>query len=171
PFPDARFDAVLCRWGIMFFPEPPACLKETLRVMKPGAYAAFSTWNDPARNPHLGIALGLAVKHLGVLPPSPENTGPFRCTDPNKLSRNMTEAGFKDIRVHEATGIMVFDSPDHFWEFSTELNGLFRAAIQKAELPVRDPVKADVLRQASAMQQAGRVRMSYSSWVISGRKA
>jgi len=170
PFPDGHFDAVLCRWGIMFFPDPPACLRETLRVMKPGTYAAFATWNDPARNPHLGIPLTVGVGRLGLKPPSSDNPGPFRYTDPNRLSREMTEAGFKDIQVHEATGTMDFDSPDQFWEFSTELNGLFRAAIQNAEPPLRDEVKASVLQQASAFSKGGRIQMAYSSWVVIGRK-
>jgi ubiquinone/menaquinone biosynthesis C-methylase UbiE len=37
--PDTSFDAVLCQFGLMFFPDPDRGLKEMLRVLKPGGRA------------------------------------------------------------------------------------------------------------------------------------
>ena len=36
PFPDRSFDAVLCRFGFMFFPDVDLSVKEFVRVAKPG---------------------------------------------------------------------------------------------------------------------------------------
>src|SRR5258708_322615 len=108
PFPDGHFDAVLCRWGIMFFPDPPACLKETLRVMKPGAYAAFATWNAAAKNPHAAIVTGVAVEKLGHIPAPPDTPGVLRYADAQKLAGEMKEAGFLDIEIREAMGVVDF---------------------------------------------------------------
>jgi len=36
PFDDASYDAVVCQFGLMFFPDRPAAIQETLRVLKPG---------------------------------------------------------------------------------------------------------------------------------------
>src|SRR5258708_32004 len=36
PYADRQFDAALCRFGIMFFPDPVLCLKEIIRTLKPG---------------------------------------------------------------------------------------------------------------------------------------
>lgn len=170
PFPEGRFDAVLCRWGIMFFPDPPACLTETLRVMKPGAFAAFATWNVLPRNPHLAVALEVAGERLGLPPPSPEAPGPFRYTDPDRLAGEMREAGFLDLRVEEAIADADFDSPDHYWRYAAELIGAFRNAMKKADPALHAPVEAEVKRRARALVRDGRVRMPYSSWVVSGRK-
>jgi SAM-dependent methyltransferase len=40
--PDASFDAVLCRYGYMLMADPAAALRETHRVLPPGAPLALS---------------------------------------------------------------------------------------------------------------------------------
>jgi ubiquinone/menaquinone biosynthesis C-methylase UbiE len=170
PFGNAIFDAVLCRWGVMFFPEPLAALKETLRVMKPGAYAAFATWNVAAKNPQVGIPVQVAVQKLGFVPPGPDLPGPLRYADAQKLAREMTEAGFRDVKVEELTGEVGNDSLDHYWEYASEIIGPFRAGLQKADPALREEVKAEVFERIKPYLKDGRVRMSYSCWIVSGRK-
>ena len=36
PFDDGAFDAVVCQFGVMFFPDKPAAFREAHRVLKPG---------------------------------------------------------------------------------------------------------------------------------------
>ncbi len=36
PFPDACFDAVVCAETLLYLPEPPAALRESFRVLRPG---------------------------------------------------------------------------------------------------------------------------------------
>src|SRR3954470_14198468 len=43
-FRDASFDAVICRFGLMLFPEPAPGAREMARVAKPGASIALSVW-------------------------------------------------------------------------------------------------------------------------------
>ena len=51
PFPDARFDAITCRNGVMFFGE--GALEELRRVLRPGGRAAFSMFGPYERTPWL----------------------------------------------------------------------------------------------------------------------
>ncbi len=139
--------------------------------MKLGAYAAFATWNIALKNPHAALPIGVAVEKLGLTPTSPDSPGPLRYADAQKLAREMNEAGFQDIQVHEATGITDFDSLDHYWEYVMDVIGPFRAAMQKAEPTLRDQVKTEVLRKAGSMLKGDRVHMTYSSWIVSGQKA
>jgi len=44
PFPDASFDRVTCRFGVMYFPDVPRALREVLRVLRPGGRATFAVW-------------------------------------------------------------------------------------------------------------------------------
>ena len=36
PFPDGSFDAVVCQFGVMFFPDKPKAFREARRVLKKG---------------------------------------------------------------------------------------------------------------------------------------
>jgi ubiquinone/menaquinone biosynthesis C-methylase UbiE len=50
-FPDGGFDAVLCQFGVMFFPDRPRALREAFRVLKPGGRFIFNLWDRIERNP------------------------------------------------------------------------------------------------------------------------
>ncbi|MGC4106966.1 MAG: methyltransferase domain-containing protein [Thermomicrobiales bacterium] len=51
PFEDARFDAVLCRFGFMFFPDMSTAAREMARVAKPGARIVAAVWGAPEKIP------------------------------------------------------------------------------------------------------------------------
>jgi SAM-dependent methyltransferase len=44
PWPDARFDAVVSQFGLMFVPSPPRALAEMWRGLKPGGRLAVAVW-------------------------------------------------------------------------------------------------------------------------------
>jgi SAM-dependent methyltransferase len=45
PFPDGTFDAVVCQFGVMFFPEKSRAYAETRRVLRPGGVFIFNVWD------------------------------------------------------------------------------------------------------------------------------
>ena len=50
PFEDSRFDAVVCQFGAMFFPDKTAAYREALRVLKPGGRFLFNIWDKIEAN-------------------------------------------------------------------------------------------------------------------------
>jgi SAM-dependent methyltransferase len=50
PFPDGAFDAVLCQFGVMFFPEKSKAFAEARRVLKPGGVFLFNVWDRIEEN-------------------------------------------------------------------------------------------------------------------------
>ena len=50
PFPDASFDAVVCQFGVMFFPDKSQAFSETRRVLRPGGVFIFSVWDRIEEN-------------------------------------------------------------------------------------------------------------------------
>src|SRR5215469_13840898 len=54
-FADGSFDAVVCQFGVMFFPDKDRAYREAYRVLEPGGHFVFSTW-DGGCNRHGRIA-------------------------------------------------------------------------------------------------------------------
>jgi ubiquinone/menaquinone biosynthesis C-methylase UbiE len=46
PFPEGRFEAVLCQQGLQFVPDPGVALREMRRVLVPGGCLAFSVFSE-----------------------------------------------------------------------------------------------------------------------------
>ena len=45
PFGDGTFDAVVCQFGVMFFPDKAAAFAEARRVLRPGGTFLFNVWD------------------------------------------------------------------------------------------------------------------------------
>lgn len=52
PFADGTFDAVACRFGVMFPPDKPGIFREVRRVLKPRGHWIFNVWDALEANPH-----------------------------------------------------------------------------------------------------------------------
>src|SRR5258708_914197 len=93
PFPNETFDAVVSRFGVMFFPDPLKAVREMFRVLKPGRKTALAVWSFPERNPfHYTVAR--VLERYGDSPPSAPDAGDaFRFASPGKLKDVLEEAG------------------------------------------------------------------------------
>jgi SAM-dependent methyltransferase len=66
PFPDGSFDVVVCQFGIMFFPDRVAGMREARRVLKPGGRFLFSVWGSLSDNPVMAVTVeSLARRYPG----------------------------------------------------------------------------------------------------------
>ena len=50
PFADGTFDAVVCQFGVMFFPDRVGAFSEARRVLRPGGVFVFNAWDRIAEN-------------------------------------------------------------------------------------------------------------------------
>ncbi|MGC2202502.1 MAG: methyltransferase domain-containing protein [Stellaceae bacterium] len=70
PFPEKSFDAVVCQFGVMFFPNKTAAFREAWRVMRPGGWLLFSVWDRREESPLGYIASQVVSSLLAVHPAS-----------------------------------------------------------------------------------------------------
>jgi SAM-dependent methyltransferase len=113
PLPDAIFDIGISMFGLMFFPDRAAGFCELHRVLKPGGQALVSSWAPAAQSP-LVQAVMAALRHDGA-PPEPDRA-PSGLEVPENLEREMTEAGFADVKVFPVTRAVDVATPEEFWQ-------------------------------------------------------
>jgi ubiquinone/menaquinone biosynthesis C-methylase UbiE len=98
PFPDQSFDAVVCQFGLMFFPDKVGALREVRRVLKSGGTLLLNTWGTLADNPIAGRAHTVVASFFHTDPPQFYNV-PFGLHDPDVVRKMLLEAGFKTVDV------------------------------------------------------------------------
>src|SRR3954468_20514077 len=82
--PDASYDAVLCREGLMFALEPARAVAEIRRVLRPEGRFAVAVWGPRERNPWLGLVMDAVSAEIGMPVPPPGIPGPFALDDPDR---------------------------------------------------------------------------------------
>jgi ubiquinone/menaquinone biosynthesis C-methylase UbiE len=120
--PDASYDLVLCREGLMLVPDPTRGAREIRRVLRPGGRAVIAVWGPRERNPWLASILDAASAQLGRPVPPPGMPHPFSLGDDDRLSRVLVDAGF-EATVEEVALPMRVGSFEEWWERTSALAG------------------------------------------------
>lgn len=166
PFDNARFDAISCRFGFMFFPDMLLAAKEMKRVLKPGGRVATAVWNGPEKNFWVTAMGGTINQNMQLPAPPPEAPGMFRCADPQKMKSIFESAGFHKVQVTEVTSTLHCGTIDTYWNMMTEVAAPFVAALSKADEPMKKKIKAEVYEKVAAKYPDQQVFIGASAWII-----
>jgi SAM-dependent methyltransferase len=121
--PDASYDVVLCREGLMFAADPARAAGEMSRVLRPGGRLAAAVWGPRARNPWLGVVLDVVSAHVGAPIPPPGVPGPFSLDDADRLAGILSATELTDVVVTELPMPMCVGSFDEWWARTSALAG------------------------------------------------
>jgi ubiquinone/menaquinone biosynthesis C-methylase UbiE len=93
-FPDASFDAVVCQFGVMFFPDKTRAYAEAKRVLRPGGAFLFNVWDRIEENEFAQVV----TEALAVLfpddPPAFMRRTPHGYFDTKAITTALSAAGF-----------------------------------------------------------------------------
>jgi SAM-dependent methyltransferase len=94
PFADGTFDAIVCQFGAMFFPDKPKAFAEARRLLRPRGIFIFNVWDRIEEN-EFAHAVTEAMK--GVFPEDPPrflSRTPYGYCDQATIARDLAQGGF-----------------------------------------------------------------------------
>ena len=94
------YDAILSRFGVMFFDDPVAAFANIARATRPGGTLACIVWRSPDDNPFMAAADRAAADILGPQPaPDPHAPGQFAFADQGRVRTILDAAGWTAIDI------------------------------------------------------------------------
>lgn len=128
--PDASFDLAVSMFGLIFFPDMGAGLREMARATRPGGRVCVTTWRLAGFRLVDLVRTAFSRAIPGFDPPQAEPVW-ARIGDADGLRGWLTEAGLDAVEVHTVTQRWVWDDPAEFFrrlpDWSPPVQPLFEA--------------------------------------------
>jgi len=146
PFPADTFDAVVSRFGVMFFPSPVDGVREMLRVLKPGRKLALAVWHFAENNPFHYAVAQVVERFVDSPPLAPDAPDAFRFASPGKLRGILAGAGamspserLLQFKIQASTSV------EEFWALRGEMSEKLRGKLATLSGEQLTEVKRQVL--------------------------
>ncbi|CAN7292424.1 methyltransferase domain-containing protein [Phenylobacterium sp. LjRoot219] len=143
PFPDQRFEAVVCQFGVMFFPDKAKAFTETQRVLRPNGRFVFNVWDDLAHNDVARAVHEAVAAYFPDDPPGFLGRTPYGWHDRQVITAALTSAGFRDVQI-EAVAL-----PTPSPSAADAARGLCLGSPLRGEIEARSPDGLEAAAQAA----------------------
>ena len=169
--PQSSFDAILSRFGLMFFPNLDETLARMRELLVPGGILATAVWDVPSKVPMLSLPMRIARQSLQLPPPPAGVPNPFNLADSAGLEQQLVRAGFENVRSERLTLTWDFASTDEFVQMTQDLAAPVTALLANHN-PERQAEVWDAIA-AAAQQYAstdGRIRVPSVAICVTGQR-
>ena len=170
PFDEGTFDAVISRFGTMFFDDAESAFANLGHAVRPDGRLVI-VCPDPPKSEWVAVTFAAVAPHVGVPDVGPPGApGPFAFADGDRLARVVKAGGFRDVTLQAVTRpIRLGDDADDVVAFITSLKEGRELLAGKPEANVAAAV--DALREAvSRYAGPGGVVMNETAWLASAHR-
>jgi ubiquinone/menaquinone biosynthesis C-methylase UbiE len=169
PFEDSSFDAAVCQFGVMFFPDREGAYRETLRVIRPGGSSIFNAWDKLEHNWFAQAVMDGLAEHFPDDPPRFMARTPHGYHDVEQIASELSSAGFADVQIE--TVIQQRNAASH----KDPAIGMCQGGPMRNEIEARDPDGLEAATEAAARKIAerfgtGAVQAPMQAHVVSARR-
>jgi len=149
-FRSASFDAVLCNFGLFFFPDMPATLKKMWRLLRPGGRLTIATWAEGLFEP-AHTAFWTAIHQIRPDLDKISHTRARLCTA-DQIRALFEAAAIPGLTIEREDRDYPLASPDEWWTLAQGAS--YRATIDRLTPEEREQVRAAWLAHPAPAIQA-----------------
>jgi SAM-dependent methyltransferase len=171
PFADGSVDLVTSRFGVMFFADTPAALREIKRVLKPRGRVAFLVWGPPGPGTYFGAAALPFMRRLAVKP-DPDGPGPMRFAERRKLATVLEEVGLANVEEHSANLPAAYrGSPQELLTSMMDIAAPFRNAAATLSHEERTAAEQEALNNLGAVYDGNLTKVTAPVIIVTGTRS
>jgi SAM-dependent methyltransferase len=170
--PNADFDCLFSRFGIMFFDEPFAAFAHMHTLLNPRGRLNFACWGPLPENPWVTQPMSIVRQYVETPPPEPRAPGPFAFDDPEYVTDILTRAGFIDVSFTPWHGEQLVGGPGSTPSSAAEfmMNALFVGeALAEQPQQIKDRALNELATLMADFQSADGIRMPATAWLVSAK--
>jgi len=166
-FGAAKFDHLISRFGVMFFDEPVAAFANLHHALAANAKLTFICWRSLPENQWLASPMGAALAHMPPIEPSiPGAPGPFAFADKDRVSKILSDAGFRNISFTPYdTSMVVGRDLDEALEQSLEIGPLSRL-LTDMDATIQTRVKEAMRAELAKRLTPTGVSLGAATWIV-----
>jgi ubiquinone/menaquinone biosynthesis C-methylase UbiE len=171
PFAADTFDAVISRFGVMFFPSPVDGVREMLRVLKPGRKLALAVWYFAEQNPFHFALSRVIDRYVDVPPLDLEALDAFRFAPRGKLMEVFSQAGAvaRTERLLQFT-IEAPVSVEDFWNLRREMSEKLNEKFEMLPADQKPKVQQEMLSSLREYSTGNSMSFPAEVLIVSGAK-
>ena len=174
---EAPFDALISRFGVMFFADPTAAFANLIKALKPGGRLAFVCWRAAVENIWMTLPLDAARPALPPLAPSvPDAPGPFAFARRERIQEILEQAGFtaiditrQDTTITLAAGATPAAAAALAVTRSVQI-GPLAAALRDQPEDIRKAALALVQAKLESVATPAGIVLPAATWIVTARK-
>ncbi len=155
-----RFDAAVCRLGLMFYPDPAAGVSQMFASLRPGGHAAALVFSDAASNPCIVATLETLLKYTkqkqaGAASFDPDRPGSLLSLGrPGLMTMLFTQTGFVDVGTQRLSAPMRLPSVDDYLQFLQTSAAPILQLLSQMDQSTRSAAWTDIARQLALFETA-----------------
>ncbi len=168
--PERSFDAVICRWGLMFMPDLDSTLKRLHALIKPGGGFATAVWASRDKVPLISAGADVIRKITNQPPPPLGALEPCRLADTSILKSALAAAGYKQVHIEPLIVRFEFESAERAAHFRSEV-GAVRAMLERLDAATRERIRDAMVQVARNYADAAGVVRFDNEAILFGARA
>ena len=168
----SKFDAALCRFGLMLLPNLRTGLSNIYGSLVDGGRLAAAVWASPDKVPLISLALNVVTKEAKSPAPPAGAPGPFRLSDEKMFANSLKESGFKGVTTERMSVSFVFNSAEDYTSYVYDTAASLQAVLANQTPDRSNEVLRAITKSAReyAKSDSGTVKLINEAICVVGKK-